>query len=102
MLKLYRRIEHSFEKLTSIATILLGNPITFIAALGLVVYWLTHRQFFLLDTHQKMGDIILSITFLSLFIIQKCFSLFSGSLHLKVNELMAFHEAASNALINVE
>jgi len=102
MLKLYRRIEHAFEKLTSIATILLGNPITFIAALGLVVHWLTHRQFFLLDNHQKIGDVILSIAFLSLFIIQKGFNRFSGSLHLKVNELVATHKPARNALINVE
>lgn len=102
MLKLYKRIEHAFERLTSIVTILLGNPITFIAALSLVVYWLTHRQFFLLDAHQKIGDLILSVTFLSLFIIQKSFNRFSGSLHLKVNELVASHEPASNALINVE
>jgi low affinity Fe/Cu permease len=102
MLKLYKQVEHRFEKLTSMVTALLGNSITFIGALGLVVFWLSHRQFFLLDTHQKIGDIILSITFLSLFIIQKSFNRFSGSLHLKVNELVASHEPASNALINVE
>lgn len=102
MLKLYKQVERAFEKLTSVATTVLGNPITFIAALGLVVFWLTHRQFYLLDVHQKIGDIILGITFLSLFIIQKSFNRFSGSLHLKVNELVASHGPASNTVINIE
>jgi low affinity Fe/Cu permease len=37
-----------------------------------------------------------------LFIIQKSFIHFSASLHLKVNELVASHKAASNAVINAE
>lgn len=49
-----------------------------------------------------IGDLILGVTFLSLFIIQKSFNRFSGSLHLKVNELVASHERASNSVINVE
>jgi len=52
--------------------------------------------------HHRIGDVILGVTFLSLFIIQKSFNRFSGSLHLKVNELVASHEPASNAMINVE
>jgi low affinity Fe/Cu permease len=35
-------------------------------------------------------------------VIQKEFSRFSGSLHLKVNELVASTETASNSVINVE
>jgi low affinity Fe/Cu permease len=42
------------------------------------------------------------ITFLSLFVIQKEFSRFSGSLHLKVNELMVSTKTANKAVINVE
>ena len=49
-----------------------------------------------------IGDLILGVTFLSLFIIQKSFNRFSASLHLKVNELVASHEPASNAVINIE
>jgi low affinity Fe/Cu permease len=37
-----------------------------------------------------------------LFIIQKSFNHFSAALHLKVNELVASHDAASNAVITVE
>ncbi len=54
------------------------------------------------DIHYRIGDIILGITFLSLFIIQKSFNRFSAALHLKVNELVVSHESASNTMINVE
>jgi low affinity Fe/Cu permease len=49
-----------------------------------------------------VGDLILGVTFLSLFIIQKSFNRFSASLHLKVNELVASHEQANNSVINLE
>ncbi len=98
----YRNIEILFEKLTDIATSVLGNSITFILGCILVICWLTTPEFFKQDIHGKIGDIIFSTTFLSLFIIQKAFNRFSGSLHLKVNELVASHETASNAVINIE
>jgi low affinity Fe/Cu permease len=47
-------------------------------------------------------DIVLSITFLSFFIIQKSFSRFSKVLHLKLNELVVSHEHANNILITAE
>ena len=54
------------------------------------------------DIHSSIGDVILGIAFLSLFIIQKSFNRFSASLHLKINELVSSHEPASNKVINVE
>jgi low affinity Fe/Cu permease len=99
---LYRKIELIFEKLVLVSMMLLGNSITFIIALCTVLFWLTNKQFYTQDIHQSIGDVILGVTFLSLFIIQKSFNRFSGSLHLKVNELVASHEPAINALINIE
>jgi low affinity Fe/Cu permease len=98
----YWKIDKLFEKLTSLATSILGNPFTFVFAFCVVIFWLTNKQFFQQDIHQQIGDIILGVTFLSLFIIQKSFNRFSASLHLKVNELVASHEPASNTLINIE
>ena len=95
-------MEKSFEKLTSIAIAILGNSITFILALCLVIFWLSNKQFYMQDIHSSIGDIILGIAFLSLFIIQKSFNRFSASLHLKINELVSSHEPASNKVINVE
>jgi low affinity Fe/Cu permease len=99
---IYRHTERGFEKLTSVATNILGNSITFIVALCLVLFWFTNKRFYEQDVHSSIGDVILGVTFLSLFIIQKSFNRFSGSLHLKVNELVASHEPASNAVINAE
>lgn len=102
MKKIYSYLEHLFEKLTSTATIILGNPITFIVALCLVLWWWINNLFTTRDVHQIIGDIIFGITFLSLFIIQKSFNRFSASLHLKVNELVSSHETASNAVLNAD
>ena len=98
----YWKIDKVFEKLTSLATGILGNPITFVVAFCVVLFWLSNKQFFQQDIHEQIGDVILGVTFLSLFIIQKSFNRFSASLHLKVNELVASHEPARNTLINIE
>lgn len=102
MKRIYHRIELIFEKLTSIVTAILGNPISFICALVLVLFWWINNLFTTRDIHQIIGDIIFGITFLSLFIIQKSFNKFSGSLHVKVNELVSSHEPASNAVMNAQ
>jgi len=102
MKNIYKHTEKGFEKLTSLATVILGNSITFIIALGTVIFWLSNRKFYTQNIHQSIGDVILGVTFLSLFIIQKSFNRFSGSLHLKVNELVASHEPADNTVINAE
>ena len=98
----FRQTERGFEKLTSIATAILGNSITFIIALGTVIFWLTNKRFYTQDIHSAIGDVILGVTFLYLFIIQKSFIHFSASLHLKLNELVASHKTANNAVINAE
>lgn len=102
MKNLYRYLERGFEKLTSVAIAILGNSISFIIALCTVIYWLTNKKFYTQDIHYCIGDVILGVAFLSLFIIQKSFNRFSASLHLKVNELVASHEPAKNAVINAE
>jgi low affinity Fe/Cu permease len=99
---IYRGIETGFEKVASTATIVLGNSITFIIAVCMVLFFLISKEFYMQDMHKMIGDMIMSMTFLALFIIQKSFNRFSGSLHLKVNELVASHEPANNSLVNVE
>jgi low affinity Fe/Cu permease len=102
MKDMYRDTERGFEKLTSIVTVILGNSITFIVAVLTVLFWLTNKRFYTQDIHIEIGDVILGVTFLTLFIIQKSFIHFSASLHLKINELVASNKAASNAVINAE
>lgn len=102
MKNIYRQVERIFEKIVSVGISILGNSITFILALSLVVYWFTNKLVYTQGVHESIRDLLIAIAFLSLFIIQKSFNRFAASLHLKVNELIASHEPASNAVINLE
>ncbi len=102
MKSMYRHTERIFEKLTSSITSILGNSITFILALIMVIFWWSNDVINKESSHQIIGDIIFGTTFLSLFVIQKSFNKFSALLHLKINELITSHEPASNAVINAE
>lgn len=102
ILALYKHAERGFEKLTSVATAVLGNSVTFIIALATVIFWLSNQRFYKQDIHYAVGDVILGVTFLSMFIIQKSFNHFSASLHFKINELVASHKPANNAVMNAE
>ena len=102
MNKIVRFTERSFDKLVSICMALLGNSFTFVLALCLVAFWIFNNRYNKEDIHDSIGELILGITFLSLFIIQKSFNRFSASLHLKVNELVSSHESASNAVIHTD
>ena len=101
MKKIIRNIEWGFERLVYIANAILGQSVTFFLAVCLVIFWLTNKKFYAQDIHYCVGDLILGITFLSLFIIQKSFNRFSAVLHLKVNELVSSHEPADNSVMNV-
>jgi low affinity Fe/Cu permease len=102
MKNMYRRMEKIFEKFTSFAIAILGNSLTFVAAFITVIVWLTDKEFYRQDIHYRIGDAILGVSFLSLFLIQKSFNRFAASLHLKVNELVSSHEPANNIVIDLE
>lgn len=102
MKNVYAHTERIFEKVTSTVTSILGNSITFTVALVMVLFWWSNKEFYTQSIHQSIGDIIFGTTFLSLFIIQKSFNRFSALMHLKINELIASHETASNAVIHAE
>lgn len=102
MKSIYHQLERIFEKIVSVGISILGNSITFILALSLVIYWFTNELVYTQGVHESIRDLLIAIAFLSLFIIQKSFNRFAASLHLKVNELVASHEPASNTVINLE
>ena len=102
MNKYHKKTELLFEKLTATTTAILGNSITFIVALCLIIFWLTNKMFYKQNIDDIIRDIIHGVTFISLFIIQKSFNRFSAILHLKVNELVSSHESANNSVMNLE
>ena len=93
-----------FEKFASTVTKATGSTPAFIIALGMVVGWAICGPLFHYSANWQMvittGTTI--ITFLMVFLIQKEQNKDSLAIQLKLNELVAAHEFASNRLVNVE
>jgi low affinity Fe/Cu permease len=81
-----------------------GSTSAFVWAFILVVIWAVSGPFFHFSENWQLvintGTTI--ITFLMVFLIQKAQNKDSLAIQLKLNELVAAHEFASNRLVNVE
>jgi len=81
-----------------------GSTAAFILAFFVVVIWAASGPFFHYSENWQLvintGTTI--ITFLMVFLIQKAQNKDSLAIQLKLNELVAAHEFASNRLVNVE
>src|SRR5450631_3763635 len=98
--------QHSgiFEKFAIHVTKATGSTAAFIIAFVVVVVWAASGPFFHYSENWQLiintGTTI--ITFLMVFLIQKGQNKDSLAIQLKLNELVAAHEFASNRLVNVE
>jgi low affinity Fe/Cu permease len=92
------------ESLSSAATSWTGSTPAFIGAVGMLAIWLlTGPVFRFSDTWQLVMNTITSIiTFLMVFLIQRTQNKDALALQLKLNELVAAMQGASNRLIDVE
>ena len=90
-----------FARVTSVAA---GRPAVFFAAVAVIVIWAVSGPLFQFsDTWQLVintGTTI--VTFLMVFLIQRTQNKDSLALHLKLNEIVAAVDGASNRLIDVE
>ena len=81
-----------------------GTSLAFVVAVAVVVVWLISGPFFhYSDTWQLVintGTTI--VTFLMVFLIQRAQNKDALAIHLKLNEIVAAMEGASNRLIDVE
>ncbi|MBS7563563.1 low affinity iron permease family protein [Mucilaginibacter sp. Bleaf8] len=93
-----------FERFANWATNATGSSAAFILAALVVIVWaVTGPVFKYSETWQLVintGTTI--ITFLMVFLIQKSQNKDSKAVHLKLNELIAAHEGASNRMVNIE
>jgi low affinity Fe/Cu permease len=93
-----------FENFSKVITQFTGSTVAFGLALGVVIVWvLLGPVFRFSDTWQLVintGTTI--VTFLMVFLIQRTQNKDSLALHLKLNELVAAMQGASNRLIDVE
>ena len=92
------------ERFASSVTKATGSTGAFIIAFIIVIVWAISGPFFHYSENWQLiintGTTI--ITFLMVFLIQKAQNKDSLAIQLKLNELVAAHEFASNRLVNVE
>ena len=98
----YDKIETAFDRFVDLAVRIYGNALTFIVAVIGVIVFLSDRVFYRQSIHNIIRDVIMCVTFLSFFIIQKAFNKYATAIHLKINELVASHDKANNEMLNVE
>lgn len=93
-----------FERFANTATTFTGSSAAFISATAIVVIWaLSGPVFNYSETWQLVintGTTI--ITFLMVFLIQKAQNKDGKAIQLKLNELIAAHEHASNRMVDIE
>lgn len=99
-----KKEENLIERFANKATAATGSSAAFIIATFIIVIWaVTGPIFKYSDTWQLVintGTTI--VTFLMVFLIQKAQNKDSKAVHLKLNELIAAHEGASNRMVNIE
>ncbi|MDB5257741.1 MAG: low affinity iron permease family protein [Chitinophagaceae bacterium] len=93
-----------FEKFSSAVTEAAGSTYAFVGAVSIILLWLCSGPFF---DYSEVWQLIINtsttiITFLMVFVIQKAQNKESLSIQLKLNELLATNEIASNRLVCVE
>ncbi len=94
----------AFDRFSTAATRVTGRPVSFIAAVIIVVVWACTGPIFHYNENWQLvintGTTI--ITFLMVFVIQQSQNKDTVALHLKLNELIAASKTASNRLIDIE
>lgn len=93
-----------FSRLATNASNIMGTGTAFIISVGAILVWIASGPFFhFSDTWQLVINTSTTIiTFLMVFLIQHAQNKDTRVLHLKLNELLAAMEGASNRLIDLE
>ena len=99
-----KKIKSFFELFSARVTKATGKPLAFVLAVAVIIAWaVTGPIFHFSDTWQLVintGTTI--VTFLMVFLIQRTQNKDASAIHLKLNEIVAALEGASNRLIDVE
>lgn len=103
-MKKKKRQPKFFEKLAEKATMATGSTSAIIISFSLIIVWAISGPFF---NYSETWQLIINtgttiITFLMVFLIQKSQNKDSKAVHIKLNELVAANDRASNRLVNVE
>ena len=94
----------AFDRFAATVTRWAGSPFAFATALLCVILWAAVGRFFDFSENWQLvintGTTI--VTFLMVFLIQQSQNKDSVALHLKINELLAANQQASNRMIGIE
>ena len=93
-----------FEKFSNWATNAAGSSAAFISAVLLVIVWAATGPLF---NYSETWQLVINtgttiITFLMVFLIQKSQNKDGKAIQIKLNELIAAHEKASNRIVDIE
>lgn len=93
-----------FEKFSDWATKFTGSSYAFIGASVIVIVWAASGPFF---NYSETWQLVINtgttiITFLMVFLIQKAQNKDSKAIQIKLNELLAANEKASNRMVDIE
>ncbi len=100
--QIHHTIENIFEKFASLMANFFGSWITFVFALIFVLFWFAYTGVVSENFHDFMYDIMISITFLGFFILQKRINKNDMAIHVKLNELISAHHPANNDVMGIE
>ena len=98
------KLSQILERFSLTATKATGTSMAFILALSVIIVWgVTGPLFHYSDTWQLVINTSTTIvTFLMVFLIQRAQNKDAQAIHIKLNEIVAALEGASNNLIDVE
>jgi low affinity Fe/Cu permease len=93
-----------FERFANWSTHFTGSSPAFMIALGIVIVWAATGPIF---DYSETWQLVINtgttiITFLMVFLIQKAQNKDSKAIHLKLNELLAAQDGASNRMVDLE
>src|SRR4051812_25606343 len=93
-----------FERVATKVTLATGSTPAFITAFMIVVIWAITGPFF---HYSETWQLVINtgttiITFLMVFLIQKAQNKDALAIQLKLDELVAAHELASNSMVDIE
>ncbi|OOQ56909.1 low affinity iron permease family protein [Mucilaginibacter pedocola] len=99
-----KKQKNLFEKFANWATIATGSSVAFVSAVSVVILWAAYGP---IAKYSQTWQLIINtgttiITFLMVFLIQKSQNKDSKAIHLKLNELLASHQGASNRMVDIE
>ncbi|MBB6126095.1 low affinity iron permease family protein [Mucilaginibacter lappiensis] len=99
-----KKKKNLFERFSNWATAATGSSAAFMIAIAAIVIWLATGP---LAKYSDTWQLIINtgttiVTFLMVFLIQKSQNKDSKAIHLKLNELLAAHDGASNRMVDIE